>query len=151
MHEKTVLDHLHLSLLRNSEDFYDLTFCKVHRNKSCPAFGLRGCRGCFSHLRLEVRNMLYTGCPNKFGIGSNMFASKASIVYKKKFVFCSKKLLFKAFFYELQKCYWLFKAIFLHLLNKLLHKTNCSKKPFSFLQFSKKGLKSNFLEQNTFF
>ena len=28
---------------------------------------------------------------------------------------------------------------------------SCSKKPFSFLQFTKTGSKSNFLEQNTFF
>ena len=46
-----------------------------------------------------------TGCPNKFGImfySSKMFASEASIVYKKKFVFRSKKLLFQPFFWTVK-------------------------------------------------
>ena len=38
-----------------------------------------------------------TGCPNKFGIHSEMFASEARYVYK-KIVFRSKKLLFQPFF-----------------------------------------------------
>ena len=37
-----------------------------------------------------------TGCPNKFGMYSEMFASEANYVYK-KVVFCSKKLLFEPF------------------------------------------------------
>ena len=40
--------------------------------------------------------LLVTGCPNKFGIRLEMFASEASIVYEKN-VFCSKKLLFQPF------------------------------------------------------
>ena len=46
--------------------------------------------------------MVITGCPNKFGIRSEMFASKASIVYK-KIVFCSKKKCFLSLFCELQE------------------------------------------------
>ena len=38
-----------------------------------------------------------TGCPNKFGIGLEMFASEASIVYEKN-AFRPQKLLFQPFF-----------------------------------------------------
>ena len=38
-----------------------------------------------------------TGCPNKFGIGSEMFASEASIVYKKVCI-SLQKVAFLAFF-----------------------------------------------------
>ena len=42
-----------------------------------------------------------TGCPNKFGIGSEMFASEASIVYKKVCI-SLQKIAFSAFFWKLQ-------------------------------------------------
>ena len=38
-----------------------------------------------------------TGCPNKFGIRSEMFASEASIVYKKVCILL-QKIAFSAFF-----------------------------------------------------
>ena len=60
-----------------------------------------------------------------------MFASEASYVYKK---ISLQKIAFLAFFPKLQKWKRLFKAAFLHLLNKLLHKImeqSCFKKQFS--------------------
>ena len=45
---------------------------------------------------------LLTGCPNKFGIGSEMFASEASIVYKKVCI-SLQKIAFSAFFGKLQE------------------------------------------------
>ena len=72
------------------------------------------------------RSKLLTGCPNKFEISSEMFASEASIVYKKKFVFCSKKLLFEPFLWTVKNENGFlsnFSPIFNNSLNKLLYKT----------------------------
>ena len=81
----------------------------------------------------------FTGCPNMFGIR-----------LRKKCI-SLQKIAFWAFFHELLNWNWLFQAIFLHLLNKLLHKPNCLKKPIYNLQFMKKGWKGNFLEWNRIF
>ena len=43
-----------------------------------------------------------TGCPNKFGIGSEQFTSEASIVYKKVCI-SFQKIAFSAFFGKLQE------------------------------------------------
>ena len=42
-------------------------------------------------------NFLITGCPNKFGIRLEMFASEASIVYNKNCILL-QKIAFSAFF-----------------------------------------------------
>ena len=47
-------------------------------------------------LRKRKTKVIHTGCPNKFGIRLEMFASEASIVYQKN-VLCSQKLLFEPF------------------------------------------------------
>ena len=68
--------------------------------------------------------MVLSGCTNKFGIRSEMFASKASYVYK-KIVFCSKKLLFQPFLWTAKNDNGFvsnFSPISNNLLNKLLHK-----------------------------
>ena len=100
--------------------------------------------------------LLVTGCPNKFGIRLEMFASEASIVYK-KIVFCSKKLLFQPFLKTAKNENGFlsnFSPIFINLLNKLLHKTIGTKlleNSIFIFAVHKKGSKSNFLEQNTNF
>ena len=45
---------------------------------------------------------VHTGCPNKFGIGSEMLANEVSIV-NKKICISLQKIAFLAFFPELQK------------------------------------------------
>ena len=96
-----------------------------------------------------------TGCPNKFGIGSDMFASEASLT--KKFVFRSKKLLFQPFLKTAKTENGFlsnFSPISWNLLNKLIHKIFGKKLPknsICLFAVHKKGLKSNFMEQNTFF
>ena len=84
-----------------------------------------------------------TGCPNKFAIRSEMFASKANYVYKKN-VFRSKKLLFEPFFPELQIENGLLKQLFFNLLNKFQHKIKFLKGTFLILQFDKKAQKAIF-------
>ena len=72
-----------------------------------------------------LKVLLVTGCPNKFGIRLEMFASEASIVYEKN-VFCSKKLLFQPFLKTAKNENGFlsnFAPISNNLLNKLLHKT----------------------------
>ena len=64
--------------------------------------------------------LLSTGCPNRFGIGSEMFASEASIVYKKNCI-SLQKFAFSAFFRKLQNEYCFWTQIFSKILNKLLH------------------------------
>ena len=74
--------------------------------------------------------------------------------FTKKNVFRSKKLLFQPFFLNCKIENGFLKQLFSILLNKSLHKImekSCLQKPFSILQFRKKGSKSNFLERNTFF
>ena len=94
-----------------------------------------------------------TGCPNKFGI---RFVSETSIVYK-KIVLCSKKLLIQPFLWTARNDNGFlshFSPISNTLLNRLLHRIIGEKLPKnSSLIFAvhKKGWKSNFLEQNTFF
>ena len=53
-----------------------------------------------------------TGCPNKFGIGSNMFASETSIVYKKSLYFAPKNC-FLSLFGEMLEMNMEFKATYL--------------------------------------
>ena len=62
----------------------------------------------------------------------------------KKIVFRSKKLLFQPFFLNCINENGFLKQLFSILLNILLHNTNCFKKPFSFLQFTKKAQKAIF-------
>ena len=91
--------------------------------KNSPAFSLS-----LDQVFLDVicvsnqkRPYVLTGCPNKFGIKSEMFASGAFFFGK-----------------------WLFKQLFSNFLNRLLHKTNCYKRPFSYLQITKKAQKAFF-------
>ena len=65
----------------------------------------------------EMEFSTTTGCPNRFGIRSEMFVSEASIVYEKN-VFCSKKLLLKPCLHELQNKNGFFKQLFSYLLNE---------------------------------
>ena len=77
-----------------------------------------------------------------------MFASEARYVYKKKIVFCSKKLLFQPFLGTARNDNGFlshFSPISDNLLNKLLHMIigeKLLKKAFSFLQFTKKAQKA---------
>ena len=72
-------------------------------------------------------------------------------------VLCSKKLLFEPFFPNCKIGNGFlsnFSPILNNLLNKLLYKIigeKFLKIPFSFLQFTKNGSKSNFMEHNTYF
>ena len=55
-----------------------------------------------------------------------------------------QKNAFWAFFPELQNENGFFKQLFSSSLNRLLRKTDCFKKPFSILQFTKKAQKAIF-------
>ena len=60
---------------------------------------------CWSHQRVG------TGCPNKFGVGSEMFVSEASIVYK-KICISLQRYAFSAFFENCKKWKWILKQLF---------------------------------------
>ena len=85
-----------------------------------------------------------------------MFASEASIVYK-KIVFRSKKLLFQPFLKTAKNENGFlsnFTPISDNLINKLLHQTleqSCLRIPFSFLQFKKKAKNAIFWSKIHFF
>ena len=56
-----------------------------------------------------------TGCPNKFGISQEMFASEASIVYKKVCI-SLHKIAFLAFFENCKYDFGIFKQLFSNCL-----------------------------------
>ena len=94
-----------------------------------------------------MSHYIRTGCPNKFGIGSEMLASKASIVHEKKCILL-QKIAFCAFFVNCKNengFFSNFSPILNNLLDKLLHKTigaKLLKIPFSFLQLDKNAQKA---------
>ena len=103
-----------------------------------------------------------TGCPNKFGIGL-MWYSEAQKFANKSYEFSEKmnsapKNCFFSLFCKLQKSNWNFSATFLQLSYVVIYLVNCLileksglKIHYHFLQFTKKGWISNFLEHNTNF